>query len=365
MTPSPLETYTTICEIFDISFVKLGIIGTLLTIGIFARKLFTKGVLYLIKRFSGQLHPSIKEQYLVVLMKPISLIFVIGAFYIAGVVAELPPKFATFFHNLMQTLITFAIFWGIFSVVMVLNKISKNRRHQKMNDEIKDFFARIIEILIIVVGIIAVMQIWGIDVGAFLAGLGILGMAIGFAAQDTIKNFFGCIALLMDKTFQKGHWIKTSLVEGYIENIGFRTTAIRQIDKALVHIPNAKLADDAVINFTKMTHRRVKWSLDLSYNTSTESLERITQRVRTYLENHPGVESDPKKATTIVNYDDFTSTAIVLLCSFFTKPTASTDYMNVKEECLLAIKRIVEEETTFSFPARMMQVDTLVMKEPF
>jgi MscS family membrane protein len=335
----------------------------LLTIGIFARKLFTKSVLYLIKKFSGQLHPTIKEKYLVALMKPLSLIFVIGAFYVAGIVADLPPKFANFFHNLMQTLISFAIFWGIFSVVVVLNNISKNRRDDKINDEIKDFFARIIEILIIVVGIIAVMQIWGIDVGAFLAGLGILGMAIGFAAQDTIKNFFGCIALLMDKTFQKGHWIKTSLVEGYIENIGFRTTAIRQLDKALVHIPNAKLADDAVINFTKMTYRRVKWTLELSYNTSTQGLERITQRIRLYLDQHPGVETDPKKATTIVHYDDFTSSAIVLLCSFFTKSTGSKDYMDVKEECLLAFKRIVEEESSFSYPARILQVDSIVVRE--
>lgn len=353
------QVYAGFYQIFDLTLHKMLIIVGLIAVGVLARNLFSKAVLVLIKNFSKTHQGALKEEYLVGLLKPISLTFVIGAFYLAGVVAELPLLFALFYQNLLKTLITFAFFWGVFSVIKPLSHITKKTKKADLNDEMRTLLSKFLEIVVVILGVLSIMEVWGVDVAAFLAGLGILGMAIGFAAQDTIKNFFGCLALLMDKTFQKGHWIKTSLVEGTVEHIGFRTTAIRQFDKALVHIPNAKLADTAVINFAKRTHRRVRWTIGLTYSTPSHALERIIMRIRDYLENHPGIETDPKKVTTIINLDQFSESSIDLLCYFFTRTINWKEYMDIKEECVLAIKRIVEEEgSSFAFPTKSIHIES-------
>ncbi len=354
------QAYLGFCQVFDLTFNKVLTITIILAVGFLARNLFSKGVMLIIKRFAANNQSSMREDYLINLMKPISLTFVIGAFHIAGLVAELPLLIALFYKSLLKTAITFAFFWGVFSFIKPLSHLTREAKKGNLNEEMRELVANLLEIVVVVLGILSVMQIWGVDVVAFLAGLGILGMAIGFAAQDTIKNFFGCIALLMDKTFQKGHWIKTDKVEGTVEHIGFRTTAIRQFDKALVHIPNAQLADAAVINFAKMTNRRVRWVVGLTYDTPADTLERIVKRIRTYLESHPNIETDPKKVTTLINVDKFNDSSIDLFCYFFTKTIKWKEYMDIKEECVLAFKRIVEEEGSgFAFPSQSIYIESI------
>ncbi len=358
------QAYAGFCQIFDLTLNKMMMITGLIAIGILARNVFSKAVMVLIKKFSENNSGSLKEEYLAGLLKPLSLTFVIGAFYLAGVVAELPLLVAVFYQNLLKTLITFAFFWGVFSVIKPISHITKKAKKGDINEEMRELLSKLLETVVVILGVLAIMDVWGVDVAAFLAGLGILGMAIGFAAQDTIKNFFGCIALLMDKTFQKGHWIKTSLVEGTVEHIGFRTTAIRQFDKALVHIPNAQLADAAVINFAKRTNRRVRWTIGLTYGTPADALERITKRIRAYLEGHEGIETDPKKVSTLINLDKFNDSSIDLFCYFFTRTINWKEYMDIKEECVLAIKRIVEEEgSSFAFPTQSLHIESVNMKE--
>ena len=337
------QAYIGLCQIFDLSLNKILLILFILMVGFLARNLFSKFIMRVIQNFTSSTTGALQQKYLVGLMRPLSMVFVIGAFYLAGVVAELPIMFAIFYQNLLKTLITFAFFWGVYSSVRPLSVAAKNSK-KNINDELRLLFSRLMEVLIIILGILSIMQIWGVDVGAFLAGLGILGMAIGFAAQDTIKNFFGCVAILMDKTFQKGHWIKTPMVEGTVEEIGFRTTIIRQFDKALVHIPNAKLADAAVINFNKRQNRRVRWSIGLTYETPSDSLQRIIDRIKVYLKDHPGIESDPNKVTTLINLDQFSDSSIDLFCYFFTNTTNWAKYMDIKEECVFEFKKIIEEE---------------------
>lgn len=93
--------------------------------------------------------------------------------------------------------------------------------------------------------IAAVFQEWGFNIAAVLGSLGLVGMAVALGAQDFIKNMFAGLTIFLDKMFEKGNWIKTPDVEGNVEEIGFRATKIRQFDKALVTIPNSKLASEA------------------------------------------------------------------------------------------------------------------------
>jgi len=109
-------------------------------------------------------------------------------------------------------------------------------------------------------------------------------------------------------------------------------------------IPNAKLADVAITNFAKMTHRHILWKISLSTDTPTDVLERITHKVREYLCTNPVIDADPKNARAIIHYDTFSDYAVELVCDVYTRTTDYIEYMAVKEECLLTVKRIIEGE---------------------
>lgn len=352
------RAYNGFCQISDLHFDKIAIIASILIVGIFARNLFSKLTVFVIGKIVKDHKGSLRESVLEALAKPLSFLFVIGAFYLAGVVADFPNELETFYQHVLKTLMAYTFILTIHSLVDPLSLILKRNKQGGLDEGMRCFLSRVFRVIVVTLGTLFILQIWGMNVGAFLAGLGILGMAVGFAAQDTIKNFFGCIALLADKAFQVGHLIRTPDVEGVVESIGFRTTAIRQVDKALVHIPNAKLADAAIINFARRTNRRVFWTLGLTYETSGDVLERVAQRIRAFLEEHEGIETDPKKVTTVVRFEKFNDSSIDLYCSFFTKTVVWKEYVVVREECILAFKRIVEEEGSgFAYPTQSLYIE--------
>uniref|UniRef100_A0A2B4R176 Ribonuclease J 1 n=1 Tax=Stylophora pistillata TaxID=50429 RepID=A0A2B4R176_STYPI len=216
--------------------------------------------------------------------------------HIASIVLILPSDIDRFVGKLVTTFTTFTVFWALYRALdpfsFVLDKLN-------LTGELKGFFITLTRILILVIGVLSVLQGWGVNVGAFLAGLGLMTMAIGLAAQDTLKNFFGSLSIFMERTSKKGDWIKTPDVEGTIEAVSIRTTAVRRFDKTLVTIPNAKLADAAVVNFTRMTNRRIFWRIGLTYSTTSQQLENVVKKIRQYLEDNPKIETNPKKTTTL------------------------------------------------------------------
>ena len=176
------QAYAGFCQVFDITFEKFIFITLIIVFGFLARNIFSRLVMNVIHRFASNSTGALQKKYLVGLMRPLSLIFVITSFHLAGLVAELPIMVAVFYQNVLKTLTTFAFFWGVYSSVRPLF-IATNKKKKNINDELRHLLSRLIEILIIVLGILSIMQVWGVDVGAFLAGLGILGMAFGFAAR--------------------------------------------------------------------------------------------------------------------------------------------------------------------------------------
>lgn len=342
------------------------IIILLLTTGFLLRFLFLKGVLFLVQRKAFSKNDSVKQNYIIPLLKPVSLTFVIAAFYGAGIIANLPPLLFKFYQSVLKTVTTFTFFWALYVLSATLSHLSRSSTSTRgpLNEEVKDFLARSLQILIVALATLSILQIWGMNVMAFLTGLGLFGMAVAFAAQETIKNFFGCISILMDHTFKKGDWIKTSDVEGTVEHIGFRTTTIRQLDKALAHIPNSRLSDNAVINFTKMTNRLIEWTLHLDYTTPSDTLNRISKRIRDFVSQNPDLENDPYHAPPIINLDEFGQASIDLYCCFFTKALAKVEYKQIKENCLLAIKKIVEEEGgVFALPKHNIELAPAIKED--
>ena len=136
-----------------------------------------------------------------------------------------------------------------------------------------------ITFLVWVIGVAIILDIFGIQIGPLVAGLGLFSVAVALGAQDFFKNLIAGILIIGEHRFQPGDRIEVSgQLHGIVETIGFRSTVIRTFDTAPMTIPNKDLSDVKVINHGDMINRRLNWKINLIYSTSVEQLESNTNR---------------------------------------------------------------------------------------
>jgi len=172
--------------------------------------------------------------------------------------------------------------------------------------------------------------------------------------------------VIAEKRFHPGDWIKVDgVVEGVVEDIGFRSTRVRRFDKAPVFVPNADLSDAVVTNFSRMTNRRIYWKIGVTYDTSREQLMIVRDEIAKYLAESDDFEKPPK-VSTFVRLDSFNDSSIDFMIYCFTKTTNWGEWLAVKEEFALVIKEIVEEKakTGFAFPSQSIYVESIAQGTP-
>ena len=146
-----------------------------------------------------------------------------------------------------------------------------------------DWIISAVKILIFILGFSAVLELWGIKVGPIIAGLGLFGVAVALGAQDLFKNLISGILVLVEKRFKKGDVIFIdNIVEGTVEKIGFRSTAIRKFDKSLCFIPNFQFAENAVTNITEISNRRINWIIGVEYKSTISQFKKYLSGYRKF-----------------------------------------------------------------------------------
>lgn len=217
---------------------------------------------------------------------------------------------------------------------------------------------KILKVLAIGFGIASVLRVWGIDLGPLMTGVGIAGAATALAAQDLIKNFVGGMSNMAERRFEVGDWIRAeAVVEGVVEDVSLRSTAVRQFDLSLVHVPNGDLANAPLINISKMRHRRINMRVKLHYGTGVEQLAEITKAVQAYVAASERFAQPPEVSQYIcvVELDD---KAIDLMVYCFTKSTVYADYLAAREALILEIKRIVSANgARFAYESRNFVIE--------
>ena len=289
---------------------------------------------------------------------PLRLSIVFVGFYIASHWVH-TAKTEPFFHLFFKSFLTFVIFWILFRMVdkfsTVFNFFS-SKVGKELNDDIQNFLIKTFRILIIALGIMAILQEWGINVSAFVASLGLGGLAFALAAKDTVANLFGSLVIFSDRPFQVGDWIETPNVDGTIEEIGIRSTKIRNHAQALVSVPNAVMANTTITNWSRMGKRRVRMRIGLTYSTSAEQMQAVIADIKTMLQNHPDIHQE----VILVNFDEFEASALSILLNFFTNTIVTAEYLHVRQEINLEIMRIVARNgAQFAFPSQSLYVESL------
>ena len=185
---------------------------------------------------------------------------------------------------------------------------------------------------------------------SIIAGLGIGGLAIALAAQDSIKNFFGSIVLSLDKPFAVGERVVIDSHDGVVEDIGLRSTRVRTLDGHLVTMPNGELANKAIKNITKRPHIKRMANITITYDTPPEKIDRAIDIIKELLENHEGMKADfPPK----VFFNEFNAASLNILVIYWYHPPDYWAYMAFSEKFNKELfKRFKEEGIDFAFPTQ-------------
>ena len=211
--------------------------------------------------------------------------------------------------------------------------------------------------LIIFLGIVAVLETWGIKIGPIIAGLGLFGVAVALGL-DLFKNLISGIMIIFEKRFNLNDIIKVpGHAIGTVEQIGFRSTLIRQFDSTPISIPNYVFSDTSIINFSDRKYRRINWVIGLTYETSVKKLKNICKSIEeAILANNNFLVNDNYQLQ--IRVEKFNESSIDLFLNVFVNTNDWAKYLEIKEDLVFIIKEIVEKnESSFAFPSHSIYVE--------
>ena len=359
-----MEIINNFFEIFS-SVWKQGILGIdifqiLIGIGIFFIFLVFRGIIskVIIKRLQAiakRTTNKLDDTFVHAMEGPARYLPIVLGFFIASYYMSFGEDARVVVDTINRTLITILIFWLIHQVVEPISYILSGL-DKMLTRELIGWIIKSLKILIFILGLAAVLELWGIKIGPIIAGLGLFGVAVALGAQDLFKNLISGILVLVEKRFKIGDWILVEgIIEGIVEKIGFRSTVIRKFDKSLAIIPNFQFAENAVINISETTNWRIDWAITLQYDTTVDQLK----KVRNEIESHINENNDfDKSVGVVVGVEKFSDSSIDMRVRCFTASSSFINWLEVKEKLAIEIKQIVEKNNAaFAFPSQSIYIE--------
>jgi MscS family membrane protein len=359
-----MEIFNNFSDLF-ISVWSKGIRGVdifqiLIGIGIFFIFLIFRGIIskVLIKRLEAiakRTTNKLDDTFVHAMEGPARFLPIVLGFFIASYYMSFGEDARAVVDTINRTLITILIFWLIHQIVEPISYILSGL-DKMLTRELIGWIIKSLKILIFILGLAAVLELWGIKIGPIIAGLGLFGVAVALGAQDLFKNLISGILVLVEKRFKIGDWILVEgIIEGIVEKIGFRSTVIRKFDKSLAIIPNFQFAENAVINISETTNWRIDWAITLQYDTTVDQLKKI----RNEIESHINENDDFDKAVGIaVRVEKFSDSSIDMRVRCFTTSNSFSTWLEVKEKLAIEIKQIVEgNSAAFAFPSQSIYIE--------
>ena len=324
---------------------------------ILLRRIFTYFVLKILKQAVRKTKTKIDDKILKLIVSPSKYLFIVlgiwSSINILGLEGEIVKHF-------VKSLLIVAVFWTFYSAVNIFrSEIYKfsAKFGKELSQEIGNFFVKTLKVLIIALSVVAILQEWGINVSAFIASLGLGGLAFALAAKDTVANLFGGLTILADKSMKMGDWIKVGSVEGIVEDIGLRTSKIRTFEKSLITVPNSYIANNPIENFSRRQNRRIMMYIGLTYDTPAKAVQQIVKDIRSMLIKHPRID---KNLTLLVYLDEFGDSSLNIFIYTFTDTADWEEYLAIKQDVMLKIMEIVEKNgSSFAFPSESLYIEKL------
>lgn len=212
---------------------------------------------------------------------------------------------------------------------------------------------KISKVALVAIGAIAILTELGYPVASLLAGLGIGGLALALAAQKTVENLFGSVAISIDQPFRVGDFVRVDDVQGTVESVGLRSTRIRTLDRTLVSIPNGKLADMQTETFAARDRLRLACKVALVYGTTAAQVRAVLEGLEAALRSHPRIWPDDVQ----VRLSALAESSLDVEVQAWFRTTDWNEFLSIRQEVLLRFMEVVERAgTRLAFPTRTVRL---------
>lgn len=273
--------------------------------------------------------------------KPLAVFLMLLGFYWAMELLPFSPKTDLVLIRGLKIGFILTAAYGAYHLEGVLGALFGKldaRMNLQSSELLKQFSLRIIRFVVAVLAATLVAEQFGINAGSIVAGLGIAGLAVALAAQDTLANIFAGIVLIMDKPFDVGELVQVENHTGTVENINFRSTRIRLLTQELVTIPNSAIAKGPITNLTRRNQRKAEVRLELGKGVHRKALLEFINELEDVLRQTSGV--DP--ASVLVRLESYAVTGPVLNLTFMTDTAEWESYVSIRQEAVLSLMEALE-----------------------
>jgi MscS family membrane protein len=270
------------------------------------------------------------------------LLFATAAAHAIGMrLITVPLLFREYYIRVQGAALLFAVAWLLWDFVTVWTHRMRRRitaPEERGTLSLILLLHRMVKVVIVTAALLSVLFLAGFNLSAALAGLGIGGIAVALAAQKTIENLFGGIALLTDRVMRVGDLCRVGDTIGTVEDIGLRSTRIRTFERGLIAVPNGSLSAANIENLSARDKLRIFCTITLSHATSRAQLEAVLEQVGAMLREHPRVEP----ATAWIRLAKLAGSGLELEMHAYVLTRDYNDYSAVREEILLRVMNLVE-----------------------
>ena len=259
-----------------------------------------------------------------------------------------------------QIVLWIYVFLEIVSVIIEVFVSYTSRTESKLDDQLAPILSRLLKVLVVLVGILKMLTVFGVNTTTVIAGASIGGLAVALASQDTVKNLIGTFMIFLDKPFQIGDWIEGGGVEGTVEEVGFRSTRIRAVDTSIFSIPNSKLSEIVINNKGLRQYRRYQTKLGIRYDTPPELIEAFVVGVRKIIEVHP--ETLTKSYN--VEFTGFGDSSLeILLNTYFLSLEWGVEQSSKHRLHMAILNLAAELGVDFAFPSQTVMIEEFPEKK--
>lgn len=318
------------------------------------RKVFTRLVFGSLRRVTSRTKSTLDDELFTALQAPVGAFIAVFGAVVAVKVLKLSAEAEearVYIQTVAFAVVTLWFFLKAFSAVIDHLQATAKAREMSVA-AFMPWIKKSLIALILILGVLLVAQRLGADVKAFLAGLGIGGLAFALAAQDTLANVFGSVVVAVDQPFRVGEYVQIGPHMGTVEDIGLRSTKLRTPQRTVIAIPNKTVANEAINNFGRMTERRVEQVIGVTYGSKPEQIEGLLEDIRALLKNDTAVHQE----FIAVNFTNFGAFSLDIQIIYFAADTDLRKSFELRERINLALMRLVAARgLSFAFPTQTVE----------
>jgi MscS family membrane protein len=291
------------------------------------------------------------------LAHPISLLIAFS--FIAKIVPSLQfsleiNKWVFLGLDISTTVFWIYVFLKLVQVIMHVYAEFTQKTHGKLDDQLVPILNNFLIGIVVLVGVLKMLTLFGFDATTVIAGASIGGLAVALASQDTVKNLIGTFMIFLDKPFHIGDWIEAGEVVGSVEEVGFRSSRIRAVDTSIYQIPNSKLSELVINNKGLRLYRRYNTKLGLRYDTPPELIEAFVKGLREIIIAHPQTRTESYN----VEFTGFGDSALLIMVNVYFKSLEWGTEQSSKHRLHIAIVKLAKElGVDFAFPSSSLIIE--------